>query len=816
MSLTPATSSPIHVGQVLAGKYRVESLLGDGGMGVVLGAVNLLLDQRVALKMLNLAAGADAALVARFLREGRAAARLRSEHIARVLDCGTLEDGRPFLVTERLDGTDLHGLITAPTEISVELAVDLVMQACEGLAEAHSAGIVHRDLKPANLFLTETVSGRPLVKILDFGICKLANDRDAPSLTKANELLGTPRYMSPEQLGASRDADARTDIWALGVILYELLTKRSPFEGERLSDVMHAVANRAPRPLHDLRPDVPADLSHVALRCLAKRREDRFKDVLELSLALAAHGLGRHPSTPLRLFREPTLAPATAPPGTLRLEERTDVLVPPLPPPAPLPAPERPERLERLERRESPRRFGNYVMYGPLARGGMASVFYGCVLDGDGTIRPVALKRVRSELTDPNLATMLSDEARIAGRVQHPNVVATLDVIVDEGEPMIALEYVPGVSLSQLLRSVQARGKEVPISIAAAVAIQALSGLHAAHEAVDLSGHPLDIVHRDVSPSNILLDERGLAKIADFGVAHARGRLQRTTDTGAMKGKLGYLAPEQVHGNASRASDIYAVGVVLWEMLVGRALLQGAGGEVLAATLMGNFPSPSAAGRADAAVLDQVVMTALEHDAGRRHASAQQMAEAIAALVTPASHGEIAAFLDTNVSEELERRRSAVLAMVAAVKREDAFVETRAASPEDPRSLAAPAPARSLAPRLVVGLLVLVLVPLSALAWNALRTSTAPRIANEAPPSAPPSAAPSAAVADPSAVASEGEPPPLEPAPVGAGAATQSGAGLSRVGPHPKKPPVKSTNCTPPYNINDEGRRIWKRECFQR
>jgi serine/threonine-protein kinase len=450
------------------------------------------------------------------------------------------------------------------------------------------------------------------------------------------------------------------------------------------------------------------------------------------------------------------------------------------------------------------RRFGKYVMYGPLASGGMASVYYGSVLDDDGTIRPVALKRVRAELTDPNFATMLSDEARIAGRVRHPNVVETLDVIVDAGEPMIALEYVPGVSLSLLLRTLRARDVHLPLPIAAALTTEVLSGIHAAHEAVDLAGQPLEIVHRDVSPANILLDERGFAKIADFGVAQARGRLQKTTDTGALKGKLGYLAPEQIHGAASRASDIYAVGVVLWEMLAGRPLFQGSDGEILAAALIGNVHAPSAR-RAEAAVLDDVVLKALEHDPARRYASAQHMAEAITVAVTPASHADVAAFLESSLREELEHRRSNVLTMLATVRSEDAFADSAAVEAHDGARQRRVRPRR----RRKLLLALLVLVPLIALAAMALRIGP-PR-----PPAREPVIASATASAALAPSAAEGEA-PTDPALV-TSSAPSAGKPAPRVSaPRPKKAAGKQGDCSPPYTIDKEGRTIWKRECFQK
>lgn len=220
------------LGQVLAGKYRVERVLGRGGMGCVLEATHVHLQQRVALKFMLAAHATAPNLVQRFLREARAAARLRGEHVARVVDVGRLEDGAPYIVMEFLDGSDLRKVLKSGP-LSIGDALTYMMQACEGVAEAHAAGVVHRDLKPHNLFITQTPQGRPCLKVLDFGLAKLQNDDPArveEGLTEASSVLGSPRYMAPEQLRASGNIDARTDVWALGVSLYQCLTGHTPFE----------------------------------------------------------------------------------------------------------------------------------------------------------------------------------------------------------------------------------------------------------------------------------------------------------------------------------------------------------------------------------------------------------------------------------------------------------------------------------------------------------------------------------------------------------------------------------------------------------
>jgi len=279
-------NTPVHEGEILLGKYRVESILGMGGMGIVVCARHMTLDERVAIKLLLPTLVSHPPVVARFLQEAKAAARLKSEHIARVSDFGTLEDGTPFLVMEYLDGADLEGVLRACDRFEVEEAIDYVLQVSEALAEAHRMGIVHRDIKPENLFLTEGADGAALVKILDFGISKIES-AEATLTQNAGELLGSPAYMAPEQFHDPGSASARSDIWALGVLLYEFLTGKLPFDGSTLHAILAAVSTKEPEPLSAHRGDLPEGLSEAILTCLRKDPNERPQDVLELADLLA-------------------------------------------------------------------------------------------------------------------------------------------------------------------------------------------------------------------------------------------------------------------------------------------------------------------------------------------------------------------------------------------------------------------------------------------------------------------------------------------------------------------------------------------------
>jgi serine/threonine-protein kinase len=291
----------IQQGELLAGKYRVEQVLGAGGMGYVVAATHEQLGQRVAVKMLvpELCENEDS--VTRFLREARAAVRIQSEHVARVLDVGELTNGAPYMVMEFLSGRDLAEELDLPGQLEVSQAIDYVLQASEAVAEAHSLGVIHRDLKPANLFLTSRPDGSPLVKVLDFGISKAINVDDsalepAPSLTATHSLLGSPAYMSPEQIRHPKTVDTRTDIWSLGSILYELLVREPPFNADSPLALLAAVVSDPLPSIRDKRPDVPPELEAVIARCLEKKPDHRYQSVAELADALAPFAPKSQPS----------------------------------------------------------------------------------------------------------------------------------------------------------------------------------------------------------------------------------------------------------------------------------------------------------------------------------------------------------------------------------------------------------------------------------------------------------------------------------------------------------------------------------------
>jgi serine/threonine-protein kinase len=310
--------SPVQPGDTLAEKYRVERVLGVGGMGAVVAARHIDLDELRAVKVMLPRAVRVKETVERFMREARAVVRLKNPHVVKVYDVGRLEGGAPYMVMEYLEGRSMKAMLDAGPLPTSEV-VNYVLQALEAVADAHAAGLVHRDLKPSNLYLSEDQDGNPHVKVLDFGITKLTTE-ESGEMTTTSDVLGSPFYMSPEQMRSTKDVDPRADLWSVGVILYQLLGGRVPFQGETITQVCLAVVQDEPLPLSEVREGLPEGLVAVVMRCLEKEIDQRFQNAAELAEALEPFG------------------PERAARSVERIRRRLGVKAKPKPPEAPKPA----------------------------------------------------------------------------------------------------------------------------------------------------------------------------------------------------------------------------------------------------------------------------------------------------------------------------------------------------------------------------------------------------------------------------------------------------------------------------------------------
>jgi eukaryotic-like serine/threonine-protein kinase len=341
---------------------------------------------------------------------------------------------------------------------------------------------------------------------------------------------------------------------------------------------------------------------------------------------------------------------------------------------------------------------GRYALHGEIASGGMATVYVGRLLGSDGFSRTVAVKRLHPQFVkDSEFSAMLLDEALLSARIRHPNVISTLDVVRRGDELCIVMEYVAGEPLSRLARLASSRGERIPIPIAASILTGMLHGLHAAHEARSEAGEPLEIVHRDVSPQNVIVGVDGVARVLDFGVAKASIRMQESTASGQVKGKIAYMAPEQLSGDhVDRRADLWAAGVVAWEILTGERLFSGEAGRVVLRIATGGVDAPSSRTAGVPSALDAVVLRALAKDRAGRFSSAREMALAIERAATPASSTDVAEWVEAFARDSLSERAQVVRAAELADREGSSISSPRATPAVDPASARDPAPAASL------------------------------------------------------------------------------------------------------------------------
>ena len=470
---------------------------------------------------------------------------------------------------------------------------------------------------------------------------------------------------------------------------------------------------------------------------------------------------------------------------------------------------------------------GRYIACDEIAVGGMATVHIGRLLGPAGFSRTVAMKRLHRQFAgDPDFVAMFLDEARIAARIRHPNVVSTIDVVSVDSELYLVMDYIQGESVAHLLRALAKKSEPIPPRIAASIACDMLAGLHAAHDATDDRGQPLGIVHRDVSPQNVLVGTDGVARVVDFGVAKAAGRMQ-TTREGQVKGKAAYMAPEQLRGGAvDRRTDVYAASVVLWEMLTGERLFRsdtpaGAMTQVLEKVV----PPPSSFAPAVDAAIDAIVLRGMQRDPGARFASAREMAVALEGVAPRESAMKIGDWVREVAGPVLDERADRV-ARIEKLSAEGALGEASSASSRSAASARTEADAvvslvgttsesrnrpgrsRSRMAWTIGSVAVLGSVAAGAVALRGTHAVQADASSAVAPPpsvSAPVAPQSSASALVPSAFAS---------APAPSAPPTPSAAPPQRR-PLPARPSKPArVGCNPPYTVDADGYHIPKPECL--
>ena len=490
---------------------------------------------------------------------------------------------------------------------------------------------------------------------------------------------------------------------------------------------------------------------------------------------------------------------------------------------------------------------GRYILHDVIATGGMAAVHFGQLSGPVGFSRGVAIKRLHAQFArDPDFVAMFLDEARLAARINHPNVVQTLDVVTMEGEVFIVMEYVQGESLSRLVRASKARSLLVPQNLATAVIIGTLHGLHHAHEAVDEKGLPLGLVHRDVSPQNIMVSTDGIPRELDFGVAKAAGRLHTTRD-GNLKGKVAYMAPEQIsNGAVTRRTDVYATCVILWELLTGKRLFEAdSEAGMLNMVLNPVIARPSGINPSVPPALEAIVLKGLAPDPADRYATALEMAMDLERHAGLTSSSEVGAWVKSLATDALAKRALRVAEIESsssnhlASHAKQIMAELASSSSLPGRSLgpgdeatkslvsgdlpslfgsAAEVPGKKRGRGIAVAVVVLLGALVAVGAGVALGRADrgTPAAATQTPtPTLPPS---SALLTPPTAAQiSEIAAPDAGPPAVVASVTRPTPTASHVVGPPPRPPrprPPKRDDCDPPYTVDSAGHTIYKRNCL--
>ncbi|HEY5611793.1 MAG TPA: protein kinase, partial [Thermoanaerobaculia bacterium] len=550
------------------GHYRILDRLGEGGMGVVYRAEDTKLGRSVALKFLPPEVSRDAEAKSRFEREARAASLLDHPNICTIYGFGEAEGGQLYIAMAHYDGESLAARIALEV-LPLGEAIRIVEQIARGLGKAHSSGIVHRDIKPANVMLTS----EGVAKILDFGLAKLSG---ATGITRSHTSLGTIAYMAPEQI-KGEEVGLQADIWALGIVLFELLTGKRPFRGEYTESIQYAILNEQPATITDLRPDLPSELDPIIKRMLRKDPLQRYQTASEVLSEL-----------------EPLKTPSSGAGAPRRATER--------------------------QKLRSGAKLGPYQIEKPLGSGGMGDVY----LATDTRLqRQVAIKVLPPEFSeDAQLKARFQREAKTISQLSHPNICPLFDVGEQEGLDFLVMEYLEGETLAD-------KKGPLPIPQVLKIGIQIAEALAAAHRQ--------GIVHRDLKPGNVMITKSGTVKLVDFGLAKEVGAIatktrgsdeKPLTDEGMIVGTLAYMAPEQIErGEADARTDIFALGAMLYEMVTGKRAFEGKTKASLIVSILERDPIPITTLKpGESPVLVHVIDKCLAKDPDKRWQSALDIA----------------------------------------------------------------------------------------------------------------------------------------------------------------------------------------------
>jgi eukaryotic-like serine/threonine-protein kinase len=494
-----SSKTPLVPGAVLAGRYQILQILGEGGMGAVFKARDREVDRTVAIKVVRPELSGHPEILRRFKQELVLARQVTHRNVIRIFDLG-VADGRRFITMEFVEGKTLQGLITEQTKLPVDQAVGIIRQTLLGLESAHVEGVVHRDLKPQNIMVDST--GR--VYLMDFGIAK---SMELAGMTRTGVLMGTPDYMSPEQAKGEK-ADARSDLFTVGVIFFELLTGQQPYRSETVMQTLVKRTKERAIQTRDLDPSIPQYISDVVAKCLEINPDQRYQSAAQILRDLDPNAAKQIKETD---------------PFYMGLEAGTD--------------------------------FGpRYRIESLIGEGGMGKIYKAYDKDLD---RMIALKLVRPELADdPVSMDRLKQELLLASKVSHKNIVRIHDLGDVNGVKFISMAYVDGEDLHAVIR----RKGRLDVERATHFARQICKGLEAAHHE--------SVLHRDLKPQNVLVDQQDNAFILDFGLA--RSVEAGAAMAGEMTGTPRYMSPEQAEGlPIDHRSDIYSVGLILYEMVTG-------------------------------------------------------------------------------------------------------------------------------------------------------------------------------------------------------------------------------------------------------